>query len=439
LAQRLEVVRQQFAQLARSRTARDSYVVISGNLLTAALGFASLVVVTRALGPHNYGLFAAAIAFMTMAVGLADLGIGTGLVKIASSYLERDPRKAHLVFKVAFNIEIIISLFILVVGLITAGPLAALISTEKEMVTLLRLAFVGAAAMSMGSYITAVLQSWQSFLKLSLYSIAANVVKVALILLLAVLGYLQIFSTMIVYALVPILGLILGMILIPKRFLKEKSSGESREAFLSLFHFSKWVMVSYLANSVLTRVDVLMLSRYKGAETVGIYSAGYQLSMVFPLLIGSIVTVLLPQVSRLARKEEFVFFIKKSLSMSTLILVALLPGFVFSRYLIRLFFGLRYLESAGIFNILFLTFTVNLVFNPISTVLYALDRPRVITYTNLLQLAIAIAGNLILIPIYGAYGAAFTFLGLTIVGSTIVTIFVATSLSGLAATESQVV
>jgi len=428
---------QRFVRLAKSRTARDSFVVISGNLLTAGLGFLSMIMVARALGKYNFGLFSVATAVMTMVVGLADLGIGTGLVRFASSYLEKEPRKAHLIFKVAFNLEILISLFVLILGLTIARPLAGLISTEKEMVTLLRLAFLGAAAMSMGSYITAVLQAWQSFVKLSLYSIVSNVVKLGLVLLLVALGYLHIFNTMVVYALVPVFGLVLGMILIPKQFLRQKSLREGRDVFFRLFHFSKWIMLSCLANSVVTRIDVLILSRYKGAEAVGIYSAGYQLSMIFPLLIGSLVTVLLPQVSKLSYKDEFVFFIKKSLFISTLILIALLPVFIFSKSLIRFFWGVQFMESAGIFNILFLTFMVNLIFNPISTVLYALDKPRIITYTNLLQLVISITGNLILIPLLGIYGAAFTFLGLTIVGSAIVTIFVVISVSELAVSEGR--
>jgi O-antigen/teichoic acid export membrane protein len=422
---------QRLARLAKSRTARDSYVVISGNLLTAALGFLSMMIIIRALGPRNFGLFSVATAVMTLTVGLADLGIGTALVRFAASYLAEDQRKANLVFRVAFNIEVVLSLLVLIVGVAVAGPLASLISSEKELASLLRLAFLGAAAMSMGSYITAVLQAWQSFTKLAVYSVLSNILKLLLIVVLVSVGYLRVFNSIAVYALVPVLGLFLGMVLIPKQFLREKNLTGSRDAFRGLFSFGKWIMLSYLANSIVTRVDVLLLSRFKGVEAVGIYSAGYQLSMIFPILIGSLVTVLLPQVSKLNYKNEFVFFVKKSLSMSTIILIALLPVLFFSRYLIELFWGASYLSSVGVFNILFITFMINLFFNPISTVLYALDKPRIITFTNLLQLGISIAGNLFLIPLYGIYGVAYTFFGLTAVGSIIIAAFVASSITKL--------
>lgn len=421
--------------LSRTKTARNSLIVFSGNLLTATLGFLSIVIITRVLGPYDFGLFSVALAVMTMVVGLADLGIGTGLVRFASLYLEKDRGKADVLFKVVFNLELLISGLILVLGLIFARPLAILISGKSELVFPLRLAFLGAAALSMGSYIVAVLQAWQSFIKLSLYSVITNVVKVSLIVTLLFLHYFHLISVMTVYAVVPFIGITLGMTLIPKDFFRKKHQINAKSIFLELFHFSKWVMISYLANTVISRIDVLILSRYKGAEAVGIYSAGYQLSMIFPLLIGSIATVLLPKVSRLTEKQQFLSFIKKTLLMSCLIIVVLFPGFIFTRELVGLFFGTKYLAAAGIFRVLFLAFMVNLIFNPISTVIYALNKPAVFTVANLIQLVLCLVGNFVLIPIYGGYGAAYTFLGHTLIGATIVATYLTWQLVTMPMTE----
>ncbi len=411
-------------RLLRSKTAKSTFIVFSGNLTTAALGFFCVVIISRVLGPYNFGLFSTAIVVMAMVVGLADLGIGTGLVRFASLYLEKDKKRADVMFKLTFDVEILISLAILILGFIFARPLAMLILGKEELVIPLRLAFLGAASMSMGSYIVAVLQAWQSFVKLSLYSVLTNALKLSLVLLLFLCHYLRLLNVMVVYAIVPLFGLILGMVLIPRGFLREKDRTHRRHLFLQLFHFSKWIMLSYLANTVITRIDVLILSHYKGAEAVGIYSAAYQLSMVFPLIMGSLITVLMPQVSRLTHRGEFIFFMKKSLSMSTLIVVGLIPVFIFAKPLINLVFGTQYLASSGIFRILFVNFMINIVCNPIGTIVFALNKPMVTTYTNFGQLVISLVGNFLLIPIYGGYGAAYTFLTLTIMGSIIITAYV---------------
>jgi len=359
-----------------------------------------------------------------MVVCLADLGIGTGLVRFASFYLEREREKANTMFRVTFDLEIVLSLIILVFGFAFALPLALIISWKDELVTPLRLAFLGAASLSMGSYIVAVLQSWQLFKKLAIYSILPNLLRLSLIVLLFLTPYFQVVNIMLIYALVPLAGLALGMALIPKEFLTQKDLTDKKEAFFRLFHFSKWIMLSYLINSAISRLDVLILSHYKGAAAVGIYSVAYQLSMVFPLIMGSLITVLMPQVSKLTERQEFIFFIKKSLSLSSLVVVGLIPVFFLSEPLIKIIFGLRYLASAGIFKILFINFMISIICNPLGTIVFALNKPMVATYTNFGQLLISLAGNIILIPLYGGYGAAYTLLIFTLIGSAVMTAYV---------------
>lgn len=417
-------IRRYISEMARSQTAKDSLVVLSGNLLTAGLGFLAMVIVSRTLGPYQFGVFSVVMAVMTMIVGLADLGIGTSLVKFTSLYLKTDRKRAELMLHTAFDVEVIISLLILVLGVIFAGTLSRLISTGRDLALPLRLAFLGAAAMSMGSYIVAVLQSWQAFLKLFFYSVAGNFLKLLFVLLLLFAGKFQTLSVIAVYALVPLAGLVLGMFLIPRGVLRSRPDGDKRGAFWQLFSFSKWIMLSYLANTVITRIDVLILARYRGAEEVGVYAVAYQLSQIFPIIMGSLITVLLPQVSRLSVREEFVRFIKKSLTMSVLVVLALIPAFVFSGLLIRIIFGTNWAASSGIFRVLFVNFMINIICNPLGTVVFALNRPMVTTYTNFLQMGISVAGNLLLIPLYGGYGAAYTFLFLTAVGSLIITTYV---------------
>ncbi len=415
---------QQFARLAKSRTARDSLIVLTGNLLTAGLGFIAMIIISRTLGPSQFGVFSVVIAVMTMVVGLADMGIGTGLVRFASFYLKADRKRAELMLGTSFDVEVLISLFILVLGMVFANPLSQLISPNRDLTLALRLAFLGAAAMSMGSYIVAVFQSWQAFIKLFFYSVAGNVLKLMLVLFLLFLGRFQTINVITVYALVPFAALVLGMLLIPRDFLKGQQTGDKRSTFLQLFHFSKWIMLSYLANTVVTRIDVLILNHYRGTEEVGIYAVAYQLSQVFPLIMGSLITVLLPQVSKLTAKQEFIGFIKKSLTMSLAIVVGLVPVFIFAGLVITLIFGAEYAASSGIFRILFINFMINIICNPIGTVVFALNRPMVTTYTNFFQMVISIAGNLLLVPLYGGYGAAYTFLLLTILGSAIITAYV---------------
>lgn len=402
-----------------SVTARNSGIVFGGNLLNAILGFVSMIIVARTLGPLDFGLFSVATSTMAVTAGLADLGIGTGLVRFSSLALEKDEKQAMQVFKAALDLEVIISLVVLVGGWLLAPTISSLLGRGSELVLALRLAFIGAGALSMWSFVTAVFQSWQKFLGLAIVNVATNIFKLVLILALLQLVMLREIPAIAAYVGAPILGLVISFYLMPRSFMKEPRSPKTREAYSRLIGFSKWIMVSYIINSVIIRVDVFVLTNIKGLEAVGLYSAGFQLAQVFPLLIGSMVTVLLPQVSRMSQPEEFLGFAKKSLIMSMVLIIILLPVYLIASPVIGLLLP-EYLVSITIFKILLTAFLLNIIFNPLSTILLAIDRPDLLAYTNGVQLIVAIAVNIVLIPVYGAYGAAYAFFIWTAAGAVMV-------------------
>src|SRR4030042_834098 len=128
-----------------------------------------------------------------------------------------------------------------------------------------------------------------------------------------------------------------------------------------------------------------MLSHFRQSSEVGIYSAAFQLSTIFPLFISAITSVLYPKASKIERtKEKFFSYIKKTFSLSYMIAT---------------------------------------IANPISLVIFSLHKNAYITLTNYIQLALVFGLNLLLIPRMGSVGAALTFLISTIFGSLAVIIY----------------
>jgi len=73
-----------------SKTARYSGIVFVGNIVAAGLGFLSMVIVSRVLGPYNFGILSIVMAVIAVINGLTDFGIGTGVVRFSSLYLENN-------------------------------------------------------------------------------------------------------------------------------------------------------------------------------------------------------------------------------------------------------------------------------------------------------------------------------------------------------------
>lgn len=402
-------------QLSKSKIAKDSAIVLTGNILGAGLGFIATILIVRTLGPAQFGLFSVALAVMGIATQFSDFGIGTGLVRFASLYLHQDKLKADLMFKVSLKLKLIISVLVFLIGFFASESLAVHVFRKPELIFPLKLAFIGALGASLVAYISATLQARQFFKKFTLFNLINPLGKFALIGLLFLTYKLKLFSALTTVITLPFIAFLIGSLIIPRDFLRAK--GDEKEAFHNLFHFSKWILVSTLCVMIFNRLDVLMLGYFKRAEIVGYYSAAYTFAFVFPLITGTITTILLPKVSELSEKGQLREYTKKSLKFTTPIVFPLIILLLMSRPIILFIYGSDYLPSAIIFQILICGFALSIVVNPISLVIYSLNKPEILAYLNIMQLGLNFLGNLFLIPPYSAVGAAIATLLVRIMGT----------------------
>jgi len=403
--------------MARSPTARNSAIVFTGHLLTAGLGFVAVLVVSRTLGPANFGLFSAAQAVILVVSGVAVLGLSITLVRFVARDLPADQHRAHLTLQTASGVRLAMVVLIVLLSWPLAQATVHWGLGGQGSPAFACLALIGAAVMLALNFQVAIFQAYQRFLRLSAWTVGMNVLKLVLVAGLWWLGWLRAGSALVAYVLATTVAVLVAWLFLPRRFLRQSAvSGERRTILATLLGFSKWVTVGYVAAMLMSRVDVFLLAHFRGLEEVGLYSAAFQLAMIFPLLAGALFTVLLPHVSQMHGQAQLRAFIRRTLAVSGIGLLLALPAVLFAGPLVHLLFSARYAASAGIFQVLCLNFVLTLVTQPLSTVLYATDRPDAIAAVAGLQLALAVAGNWLLVPLYGGLGAAWATVAVTLVG-----------------------
>lgn len=79
--------------LARSQTAKDTYILFVGNIAAAFLGFIFTLIVARALSVEDFGILSAATNLIIIVASFTDLGISSGLVNFASGAFARGDEK----------------------------------------------------------------------------------------------------------------------------------------------------------------------------------------------------------------------------------------------------------------------------------------------------------------------------------------------------------
>jgi O-antigen/teichoic acid export membrane protein len=113
--------------LVFSSTARDTYYLFVGNVFSAFWGFLFTVFVARAMSLADFGIFSAALNFVSIISSLSDVGISSGSVNFVSEHLAKgDHAKANEYIKASFVIRLLIVIGISVLVVV----FAPLISTR---------------------------------------------------------------------------------------------------------------------------------------------------------------------------------------------------------------------------------------------------------------------------------------------------------------------
>jgi len=238
-----------------------------------------------------------------------------------------------------------------------------------------------------------------------------------------------------IYALSPLAAFLFGLWMLRPVFSVDRRP--ERGIYRSLFGFGRWVLVVLGADMVYDRLDILMLSRMKGEYTVGLYAAAKRLAMILPMIAGSLVTVLLPRVSQFEEDHEYTVYFRNALRLVK-IWAPLTAGLLgLSGGLFRWVYRTDYAEGLGVFRWLIVILSLNLLIQPIGLLLYARNRPKVQAFIRIVQLTLNIVGNGLLIPRYGAEGAALATLCSTLGGGVLTLVWVGRRSMGRQALSSE--
>ncbi len=398
----------QVKQLLLTKTAHQSGIVFTGNMVSIALSVIATIFIARTLGPVNYGVLAIYLSIYTTILGLTDFGLGTTAVKLISSNLEYNPHKAHTFMKVIFVMELAAGVIVAIVGLLFSVPIAMALGGEHLLFPV-RMAFLASVFASAGAFIGPFLTAHQKFFKNAAFSALTSAFKTAGVVALFAVMALNLNNIIVFYVCINIAAFFIGLFVVPKGYLEKTTKQENKNAFKEIFHFSKWILLSYFASVIASRLDIFLLLRYKGPEEVGIYAAAQQLALVVPIFIGSITSVLLPIVSKYQTKKEYLSYIKKCIFGAIFLTILIIPAIFICPQVVKLIFGSKYDGSIVVLQILLASYIFSFIANPISLVIFSMNEPKKITIINYTNLVVAVTLNFILIPKFGAVGAALSF------------------------------
>jgi O-antigen/teichoic acid export membrane protein len=393
-----------------SATIKDTFVLFSGNVLSAFWSFLFTLFVARAFSVYDFGIFSAAINLISILSSIADIGISTGSVNFVSEHIARgEHEKANEYIKASFLIRLFIVLAISAVVAIFAPFVSkTLLATRDPMIAIW--SAVVPIFLFPDAFFPYILQAKKKFFHSTLIDNAFYIARLLFALGFFIVGGLTMSKAFWAFGAGFLVECVLVVIFIKTDFLHSRPQ---KDEYKNLLKFSGWMGVNRVISSISGKLDVQMLIIMAGAVSTGLYSIPSKLAGFIVVLAGSFSSVLAPRLAGFRNKESEKSYIVKSLLALLPIVAGVIFWIIIAKPFMLLLFGKKYLASVPIFQALAAA-EIPFLFTAPSTsaIIYSMKKTVYIGAFSFFQLAAIFLLDLFLIPKYGVYGPVIT-LGLT--------------------------
>lgn len=405
---------------------RDASVVFVAQAGATAILLLSSIVLARQWGPTSYGTLTTLFSITTFAVGFTDLGIGITLVRLVGKYRTEQPARCEYLITMTLVLEALIGASLIVMGILLTPFLSEILFHDSSYIGLVRISLITAGVLSASVWVSAVLQAHQRYNSLAVWIVVPITLRVA-----GIVGatfFLQSISAVVwVYLLAAVSSTVVGILVTFGVYsrpgaLRYSARKSANREFLG---FAKWIAATIILGTIANRFDVFLLAFRSNPTQVGIYAVGAQIVALAPLIVNTMNTILMPRVSSLRNRADYRGYFRQASGISILASTGLLVLLVSSSFLIQTLYGPEFLPAVPVFRVLLLAYIITILSWPFLLLAYAFDRPDIFAKVNLVQVAVQLSGNLILIPMLGALSPALMFLIITVMGISIMGIWIA--------------
>ncbi len=370
---------------------------------------AKISILARVLSSEDFGLMALASVVVGFTQVFADGGVSNAII-----YKQNitDKQLSSLYW---FNIIVGFFLFIII---ILISPFFSYVYKEPELLKIIPILGLTVLIQSFSFQYKALFEKDLLFNTLAKVEVVSKVMSLITAVILAYKGF-GVYA--LVYSMV-ILVLVETILLIYKGFSIHKPTFYFSLKDISFFiRFGLFQLGERITNYISSQLDIILIGKLLGTETVGVYSVIKQLVMRPAYILNPIITrVTFPVMSKFQNdiktlKEIYLKTIKYVVSVNFPVYTFII---VLAPALITFLLGEKWLPYTDIFQLLSIYFMFRAVGNPVGSLILARGKPDVEFYWNVVML--------IYIPIWIFVGSFFGLEGvaLSLAVSHIILVFI---------------
>ncbi len=382
---------------SKQTVAKNTFWLFFGELMGRLFKLAIIAFATRQLGVDGWGVFSYAIAFISLFFLMSDLGVNTFIIREMSK--EGEDRFKYLSSSAIIKMALVLLFFI---AALVVAPHLGKIALGMQMIATISLLFL---ADGVREFALSINRSMEKMEREAFSKILMNAV-IVLVGIPLILRSATPLSLAIAYASGSIVSCVFIFWSIRDVF-KHFQWNVSWEDVRVIYNFS-WPIIIISLFSFVFNIDTIMLGQMKSATDVGLYAAAQRLIQFISFLPSLVAVAIFPLLSKHADdtvKMSSIFERILVLIFAIGIPVAL-GGFLLGEELMSLLFGHAYATGGMTLGILMLSLLASFPNIILMNVIFSKNLQKTFIAATSFGVLINIILNFLLIPAYGAVGAA---------------------------------
>ncbi len=381
--------------------AKNTFFLFLMRTIGFILSFFLIMRVGRVLGSEGLGVYTLASTFLQVFVLIPNFGLDTLAIRDIARHRERaGPYVANMA---TTKLALTLPAFVLLVGAVF------LLGYDPAIRTAI---LVLAISLFFDPFAEAAAAIYQGFERMELMTVVAGVSKIVttgVSLWLLETGH-GVIPVLLVTSIGAALVIPVHLVLV-RKVVGAIPMHIDRDSIRALLREASPLFLTNLVGLLYFRTDVVMLSKMRGEDEVGIYGAAYSLLRALTMIPGVAVMAMYPALSRayagdadpasLKRLCDTAFRYQLALGIPlTVGLAAIAPE------TINLLYGVEFEVSGRVLRLLIFSLVFFFTNTLLGYMLFTANRQKDFLGIKLINLGLNVVLNAILIPMYGAYGAA---------------------------------
>ena len=389
-----------------SRIASSAFIVIFGYAFAKISSYIFRIIVARS-DMELYGSYNLALAIINLAVLIAMLGLGTGIVRYAS-YYSKKRKKQDIIISSALIIILPLSILFFLIFFFLSELIAGFFNFPKLSVFLKFFAFL-IPLFALSQFFSSILKANMKIKEIVFSDkIVERGIRVIAVFFFFLLGF-KFFGLVASFIISSILSLFF-LFYFSRKLFSFKLKGFEPE----ILYFSFPLFLSSFVFQALLNLDTILLGYFSDVKEVALYNIALPSAQLMAVLQASLLAIFLPVITgKFARKKSIEVEYKTITRwLFALTYFFVLAAFLFGKEILVLMF--RSNASAAYFPFVFLSlfYMIYVVSTPSENVLNMMKKTKLVFFSFFLAFLANFLLDILLIPytksVYGSgiYGAS---------------------------------